>query len=221
MSRFQLIHGPTGYQLQDQASLQKPLLIDFNAGALQYRRNHGGKKELLLKAISAKPGQQVIDCTAGLGVDAFLMAASGCTVTLLERSPVLALLLADGLSRGREGPESQSIVARMALVQTDAIEWLGRLKQPADTIYIDQMFPHRQKSAAVKGGMQLLKKFLGDDGHVADLLAAALATNSRRVVVKRPLVGGDSEGSFKAESGINEIGAWMPSDFKLSDVKSE
>jgi 16S rRNA (guanine1516-N2)-methyltransferase len=194
MSRFQLIHGPTGYQLQDQASLQKPLLIDFNAGALQYRRNHGGKKELLLKAISAKPGQQVIDCTAGLGVDAFLMAASGCTVTLLERSPVLALLLADGLSRGREGPETQSIVARMALVQTDAIEWLGRLEKPADTIYIDQMFPHRQKSAAVKGGMQLLQKFLGDDGHVADLLAAALATNSRRVVVKRPLVGGDSEG---------------------------
>ena len=83
MSRFQLIQSPAGFELHDQASKQKPLLIDFNAGALQYRYSHCGKKELLLKAVSAKPGRQVIDCTAGLGVDAFLLAASGCQVTLL------------------------------------------------------------------------------------------------------------------------------------------
>ena len=193
MSRFQLIQSPAGFELHDQASQQKPLLIDFNAGALQYRYSHGGKKELLLKAVSAKPGRQVIDCTAGLGVDAFLLAASGCQVTLLERSPVLALMLADGLARGREVSQTQQVVARMSLVQTEASEWLGRLAEPADTIYIDQMFPHRQKSAAVKGSMQLLQRFLGDDGQVETLLRAALATNSRRVVVKRPLVGGDSE----------------------------
>jgi 16S rRNA (guanine1516-N2)-methyltransferase len=183
-----------GCQLEEQLSRQKPLLIDFNSGPLQHRRLHGGKKELLLKAVAAKPGRQVIDCTAGLGVDAFLMAANGCTVTLLERSPVLALLLADALRRGRQDPLSAPVVERMTLVQAEASSWLAALCEPTDSIYIDQMFPQAQKSAAVKGGMQLLQKFLGHDGQVSGLLQAALATNSQRVVVKRPLLGGETLG---------------------------
>ena len=104
MPRFRLTQTAAGCQLEEQLSSQKPLLIDFNSGPLQHRRLHGGRKELLLKAVAARPGRHVVDCTAGLGVDAFLMAANGCTVTLLERSPVLALLLADALRRGQQDP---------------------------------------------------------------------------------------------------------------------
>ncbi|MDP4875537.1 MAG: class I SAM-dependent methyltransferase [Pseudomonadales bacterium] len=194
MPRFRLTQTAAGCQLEEQLSRQKPLLIDFNSGPLQHRRLHGGRKELLLKAVAARPGRHVVDCTAGLGVDAFLMAANGCTVTLLERSPVLALLLADALRRGQQDPQIAAVIGRMALVQVEACSWLAALQEPTDSIYIDQMFPQPQKSAAVKGGMQLLQKFLGHDGEVSGLLQAALATNSQRVIVKRPLVGGETPG---------------------------
>jgi 16S rRNA (guanine1516-N2)-methyltransferase len=194
MSRYHLYYTDSGYQLTDPSNRRNPLTIDFNSAALQYRRAQGGKRELLLKAVDVQPGRRVVDCTAGLGVDSWLMAAAGCTVTLLERSPVLALMLDDALQRGRQDPEIAAVAERMTLVATDAAGWLATVPSAIDTVYIDQMFPHQKKSAAVKGGMQVLQRFLGDDGAVLGLLQAALATRCRRVVVKRPLTGGESEG---------------------------
>jgi 16S rRNA (guanine1516-N2)-methyltransferase len=107
---------------------------------------------------------------------------------------VLALMLDDALQRGRQNPEIAAVAQRMTLVSTEAAIWLANVPTAVDTIYIDQMFPHQKKSAAVKGGMQVLQRFLGDDGPVVGLLQAALATRCRRVVVKRPLTGGESEG---------------------------
>jgi 16S rRNA (guanine1516-N2)-methyltransferase len=198
MSRYHLFNTASGYQLTDPSNRRHPLTIDFNSAALQYRQAKGGKRELLLKAVAVQPDRCVIDCTAGLGVDSWLMAAAGCTVILLERSPVLALMLDDALRRSRQNPEIAAVAERMTLVATDAAVWLANVPKtvPAtvDTVYIDQMFPHQKKSAAVKGGMQVLQRFLGADGSVTDLLQAALATHCRRVVVKRPLTGGESEG---------------------------
>jgi|AntAceMinimDraft_1070359.scaffolds.fasta_scaffold52107_2 16S rRNA (guanine1516-N2)-methyltransferase len=194
MSRYHLFHTDSGYQLTDPSNRRHPLTIDFNSAALQYRQARGGKRELLLKAVAVQPDRCVVDCTAGLGVDSWLMAAAGCTVILLERSPVLALMLSDALQRGRQNPEIAAVAERMTLVATDAAHWLANVPAVVDTVYIDQMFPHQKKSAAVKGGMQVLQRFLGEDGSVTDLLQAALATRCRRVVVKRPLVGGESDG---------------------------
>jgi 16S rRNA (guanine1516-N2)-methyltransferase len=198
MSRYHLFNTDSGYQLTDPSNRRHPLTIDFNSSALQYRQARGGKRELLLKAVAVQPDRCVVDCTAGLGVDSWLMAAAGCTVILLERSPVLALMLGDALQRARQIPEIAAVADRMTLVATDAGHWLANVPTtvPAtvDTVYIDQMFPHQKKSAAVKGGMQVLQRFLGEDGSVADLLQAALTTRCRRVVVKRPLTGGESEG---------------------------
>jgi 16S rRNA (guanine1516-N2)-methyltransferase len=47
----------------------------------------------------------VIDGTAGLGKDAFVLAGLGCKVTLVERHPVVVALLADGLARAWQDPE--------------------------------------------------------------------------------------------------------------------
>lgn len=191
MSRFHLITRSNGLQLKDAASRQKPLRVDFASPALHHRLRHGGKKELLLKAVGVTPGWRVVDCTAGLGVDAFLLAAAGCHVTLLERSPVLVQLLKDGLARGREDDCCHDIVARMSLVQTDAADWLAEASE-VDAIYIDQMFPARQKSAAVKGAMQVLQRFVGEQADRDSLLDAALQVGCRRIVVKCPAQGGGS-----------------------------
>ena len=53
-------------------------------------------------------------------------------------------------------------------------------------IYLDPMFPHRDKSALVKKEMQVFRTVVGDDDDSPALLKAALAVATYRVVVKRP-----------------------------------
>jgi 16S rRNA (guanine1516-N2)-methyltransferase len=129
----------------------------------------------------------VLDATAGLGRDGFVLASLGCAVTLIERQPLIAALLEDGLARARGDREVGPIVAQMQLLTGNAIElmdaWEG---EPPQVIYLDPMFPHRDKSALVKKEMRLFRPFVGDDLDAPALLAAALALASHRVVVKRP-----------------------------------
>ena len=181
-------------------SNQRPLRIDFSSSGLRRRVAQTGKSELLLKAIGARNDLHVLDCTAGLGVDAFLMAAYGCQVTLIEQSQVLAMMLSQAIDRATEDPSLIRTACRMQLHQMNSSEYLQQitasmnLSPSFDVIYIDPMFPPRTKSAEVKGNMQILQKFVGKTGRVEELLAHALATKTKRVVIKRPLRGGDIEG---------------------------
>ena len=58
--------------------------------------------------------------------------------------------------------------------------------RPPDVVYLDPMFPHRDKSALVKKEMRLFRPLVGDDQDAPALLEAAQALASHRVVVKRP-----------------------------------
>lgn len=167
-----------------------PVFADFVEGALAYRRLHGGGRgQPVAKAVGLKPGivPQVLDATAGLGRDAFVLAALGCEVTMLERSPVIAALLEDALMRAAADPEVAPITARMRLIQADARQWLAQGSEPlADVVYLDPMFPHREKSSLVKKEMRLFRDLVGEDLDSSELLTLALARARYRVVVKRP-----------------------------------
>ncbi|MCV2886194.1 class I SAM-dependent methyltransferase [Aestuariibacter sp. AA17] len=165
--------------------------VDFNSDALAFRRLHGGgRKESIAKAVGVK-GQalpRVLDATAGLGRDAFVLASLGCQVDMIERSPVVAALLADGLKRAEHAAElSAWLPQKMQLfhgVSYDVLsDWQG--EQP-DVVYLDPMFPHRKKSAAVKKEMRIFQHLLGPDEDADKLLMPALALAAKRVVVKRP-----------------------------------
>lgn len=167
-----------------------PVRVDFVGGAVAHRRRQGGGSgQMIAKAIGIQPGirPEVLDATAGLGRDAFVLAQLGCAVSLIERQPVIAALLADGLRRARLDEEVAPIVARMQLMQGDAItlmrEWSA---SPPQVIYLDPMFPHRDKSSLVKKEMLLLRPVVGDDLDAPALLDAALGLATHRVVVKRP-----------------------------------
>jgi len=167
----------------------KPIYVDFVQGKAQYRRLSVGK-ELLAKAIGYKKkiSLNVVDATAGLGGDAFVLANLGCVVTLIERSPILAALLQNGLVRAAKNQQTVGIVQRMRLQQGDAISFLSSLQ--ADVIYLDPMYPLRNKRALVKKEMRIIRDIVGDDIDAANLLPIALQYASKRVVVKRPrLVG--------------------------------
>lgn len=167
-----------------------PVRVDFVEGALAHRRQFGGGSgQMIAKAVGVAPGIRptVLDATAGLGRDGFVLASLGCVVTLVERQPIIAALLADGLERATRDQEVAAIVARMRLISADAIEamqtWDAEVPQ---VVHLDPMFPHRDKSALVKKEMRLFRPLVGDDDDAPQLLEAALALASHRVVVKRP-----------------------------------
>lgn len=168
-----------------------PVRAEFVTGKMGYRREHGGGTgQLVARAVGlqkTKGPLHVLDATAGLGQDAFVLAGLGCQVTLFERNPVIHALLADGLARAALNVECAEVVARMHLQVGSSIEWLQQAEQPAaDVVYLDPMFPHRDKAALVKKEMQVFRQVVGDDDDSGQLLAAALQSARYRVVVKRP-----------------------------------
>ena len=175
-------------QKTDDPSLPGTLWVDFTLPALKRRSLHPGR-ELLIQAAKVRKGASsfVIDATAGLGRDSFLLAAAGCQVQMFERNPVVAALLLDGLERAARVPGLDVIVERMHLTVGDAFDALAGISSSVDVVYLDPMFPERSKAAKVKKELQLLQllEHAPDDAH--RLLCTALQIDARKVVVKRPL----------------------------------
>ncbi|PIE23664.1 MAG: SAM-dependent methyltransferase [Neptuniibacter caesariensis] len=164
---------------------------DFVAGAVAHRRQFGGGKgQMIAKAVGIKGSikPHVLDATAGLGKDAFVLATLGCEMTLIERSPIIHVLLEDGLLRAEHSAVAD-IVRRMKLIHADSIQWMRKQAERGgryQVVYLDPMFPHSNKSALVKKEMRAFRPIVGDDLDADELLDSALAIAENRVVVKRP-----------------------------------
>ena len=64
------------------------LRVDFVTGAVAHRlRFGGGRGQDLAKAMGLRAGKtpKIVDATAGLGRDSFLLASLGAEVTMIER----------------------------------------------------------------------------------------------------------------------------------------
>ena len=144
--------------------------------------------EMLAKA--AKTDQEnlkAIDATAGMGEDSLLLAACGYQVTLYEQNPVIAILLKDALRRAKKNTVLKDIVSRMQLVEGDSIEYLNKRLDPVDVIYLDPMFPGRQKSGLINKKLQLIQKLEPPCSEETALFDAAMAAQPSKIIVKRPL----------------------------------
>lgn len=180
----------------DDPKLSGAVRVDFTAGHAAFRRKQQ-KKELLVRAVEGKGAASlnIIDVTGGLGRDSFLLAAAGHRVSIFEREPIIATLLADGLERAAAHPETAEICGRIRLTAGDAVSLLeamqeigpGEKGRGVDVVYLDPMFPARRKSALVKKELQLLQLLARSDSASEQLLKAALQVATRRVVVKRPM----------------------------------
>jgi 16S rRNA (guanine1516-N2)-methyltransferase len=168
-----------------------PLIVDFVGGAVGHRFRAGeGRRQDLPKAVGFASGvtPQIVDATAGLGRDAFFLAALGARVTLIERSAVMHDLLADGLERARaEGGRHAETVARMTLIQGESRLLLPQLDP--QVVLIDPMHPPRDKTALVKKEMRLIREIVGTDADSVELMEVALEAAQYRVVLKWPLRG--------------------------------
>lgn len=191
-ARFLLHLGATRLELRDLApDAPGAVFVDYCTGRSDHRRRHGGgKNQPLARAagLGKLSAPHVLDATAGLGRDAFVLASLGCRVTLVERAAAFAALLEDGIERALLDAEVRPIAERMLLIHADSKDYLRQLlpgNRP-DVIYLDPMYPHREKSALVKKEMRYARALVGDDMDAGELLSIALASARHRVAVKRP-----------------------------------
>ncbi|OKL97548.1 ribosomal RNA small subunit methyltransferase J [Escherichia coli] len=149
------------------------IFVDFVGGAMAHRRKFGGGRgEAVAKAVGIKGDYlpDVVDATAGLG-----------------RNPVVAALLDDGLARGYADAEIGGwLQERLQLIHASSLTALTDITPRPQVVYLDPMFPHKQKSALVKKEMRVFQSLVGPDLDADGLLEPARLLATKRVVVKRP-----------------------------------
>lgn len=182
--------------------------------------------ELILKAVLGRKGLtrllhntpdtgdgagiSIVDATAGLGRDAMLLAAAGCTVVAVEKNPLIAFLLqeAKASADNSDRVELKKAAAKVTFHCGNSIEYLSHLRDGEsrpDVIYIDPMYSNAgaitnvsgseglKKTAAVKKNAQLLQcvdSIFASSSEAAanpggELLGQALRAARQKVVVKR------------------------------------
>lgn len=169
-----------------------PIAIDFVSGAVGFRLREGqrqgqGRGQPLPRALgfSGTRTPAIVDATAGMGRDGFLLASLGASVTLIERNAEIHAALAAALSRARAHSDAVAgIVARITLIHGDSRQLLPGLAPEA--VLVDPMHPERAKSALVKKGMRDLRDIVGADRDARELMEAALGSATGRVVLKWP-----------------------------------
>ncbi|MCL9782864.1 class I SAM-dependent methyltransferase [Vibrio sp. S4M6] len=172
--------------------------VDFASGSVAHRRKFGGGKgQDIAKAVGISKGglPSILDATAGLGRDSFIFASLGSHVHMIERNPMVAMLLSDGLERAKQDREigawvtermSLSFSAGQLALESSSVE--GSPLKP-DVVYLDPMYPHaenKKNSALVKKEMRVFQSVVGADNDADALLQPALTVAQKRVVVKRP-----------------------------------
>lgn len=164
------------------------LKCSFIEGPILHRLKYGkGRGQNLAKAVGFKfnKNRTIIDATAGLGYDAFILASLGANVTLIERSEKIYDLLKAAISEAKlYGGEISKIVNRMNLLFGDSKDILPNIAP--EVVLIDTMYKERKKSALVKNDMRLVREVVGSDSDHVELINVALNNASKRVVIKQP-----------------------------------
>jgi len=192
-------------KLLDRELLKKGgLAVDIEPRNGEQRSWPAPKDGALAQALGRKT-RTVVDATTGWGQDSLHIFRMGYELLCIERSPVMAELLADGFARLTQLDWMQRLnLEPPRLLQGNAIDLLAGLDVQPDCIYLDPMFPpKRKKSALAKKSMMVLRDLLGDDQDKELLFDAALNAAGKRVVVKSPdyaePLGGKPSQSFQGK----------------------
>jgi len=169
---------------------QASIKVDFVSKKNNYRCYHFKKKhEVLYKILGIKNSYFpfILDATAGLGNDSFIFSFLGCKVLMIERHPIAAALLKDGLQRGYKDKKIGSwLKERLHLVIQDSSKMLDMLIPKPDIIYLDPMYPSRHKTSLPKKNMQIFRKLIGYNDDSEKLLNISRKLAKNRIIVKRP-----------------------------------
>ena len=207
--RAQLANGKanTKTKTTNKTTNKTYVAIDFTDSKMRSRIKPGNLAgEYVVRAVlgrkKAAQTLTVVDATAGFGQDAFLLAAAGCQVTMIEQLPLLEFLLRQALAIDTQGnSEVREVLTRLQLQSGNSIDVMRNWQQARpDIVYLDPMYAQPEmgaaglkKSAAVKKNMAFLQLLSAGYAHQhgeADLygngmLTVALTLALRKVIVKR------------------------------------
>lgn len=156
--------------------------VDFAGDRRNYAKKKSSfKSELISRALGAgRFGDEVLDLSAGLGMDAVFLAQLGYRVTALERHPLIFLALDEAARRMPELP--------LRFVFGEARAYLAAAAAVPAAVYFDPMFPEKKKSALPRQEMLFFRELVGADDDAGDVVQAVLSRPEvKRLAVKRPL----------------------------------
>ena len=150
---------------------------------------------MLAKAIGLNKfkNPHVLDATAGLGRDSFVLACLGCKVDMVERSALVHTLLEDGLKRANDDEEISAITSNITLTRQDSYEYISNInacrrrplaaseRKTSPAIYPNQFVKSPSTARCIKGNVVTLKEepdtcFKSDTAitvHTSRLMASA------------------------------------------------
>ena len=145
--------------------------------------------QALLKSCNNKQRniKTILDLTGGWGMDSFILACHGHSVTSIEQNQLLHMISAHSLDCAKTLKHSRAAANRITLVHSDAVDYLRAHQHPDqyDCIYLDPMFPEHKSTAKSVKALQILQK-LTRNQDIQTCFEMALARASKRVVVKCP-----------------------------------
>ncbi|BAB13275.1 class I SAM-dependent methyltransferase [Buchnera aphidicola str. APS (Acyrthosiphon pisum)] len=169
---------------------QKPIKVDFTSKKNHYRCHHFRRKNEVLYRVSGIKNSYfptILDATAGLGNDAFIFSFLGCKVIMIERHPIVAALLKDGLQRGYQDKKiGHWLQTRLHLIVNDSLKMLEIPILQPDVIYLDPMYPFHHKKSLPKKDMQFFRQLIGHNYDSKKLLEVSRKLAKNRIIVKRP-----------------------------------
>ncbi|WP_343182522.1 class I SAM-dependent methyltransferase [Buchnera aphidicola] len=187
-AKFSLILQANRIELQDNTNKkEKNIWINFNyQNFQQYKKDY---KRKIIKAVKIKKKKKIniLDATAGLGKDAFILFSHGYNITMIERNPILSILLEDGLKRGFKDKMIGTLIKKkMKLIYASSININQMNLQKPDVIYIDPMFPSYKQKSLPKKNIKIIKKIVGSDLDSINLFHECMKFSVYKIVVKRP-----------------------------------
>lgn len=173
-------------ELWDESTRKHGMPLDFRSIDLRTGSGSLSHKQPMARAIG-RSTRTVLDATAGLGHDSFLLACLGWRVHAVERHPIVFALLREAcLSIVDDMSISPVVGDRLTIHNQDAVAWLDDPgNPPVDAVYLDPMFETRRSSALPKKPAQILRHLVGRDNDVDRLFRSAMDHAKNRVIVKR------------------------------------
>ena len=145
--------------------------------------------QALLKSCNNKQRniKTILDLTAGWGMDSFILACHGQSVTAIEQNQLVHMISLYSLKRARAEKRSMAAANRISMIHSNSADFLQNWENLAqyDCIYLDPMFPEHKSSAKSAKSLQILQK-LTQNRDIQACFELALTKASKRVVVKCP-----------------------------------
>ncbi|MDF2923355.1 MAG: hypothetical protein K0R57_2269 [Paenibacillaceae bacterium] len=180
----------------------EPFFFHPSTAQIRLKRLLRGEADALLETAEIRPGEAILDCTAGLASESILLAyAAGPqgSVTAVESEPLVALLVEHGLAEYCSGvAEMDEAMRRITLACEDHLDYLGKLADNSmDIVYFDPMFRQTIEETSALAPLKTIANY--------GALRKEAVAEARRVARRRVILKENRDGDEFARLGFSRI----------------